>query len=202
MSTWNELGHIWQACFTEAVEAYLHHNAYPIGSVVVNDKGEVVSKGRSDFAKNRLHHAETDAMWKLPKGVKRLESEIYSLEPCPMCTGAIRMAQLRAVHFAASDPGAGCTDFLSANEFMRQFPCKVNKPSNKILEFVLVTLLLERRTRMNQTLWREHWYAYQPKATELGEKLATSNAFDSWKQAKLSVSDIYEEVSKQAPAFD
>lgn len=202
MSTWTELGDIWQACFAEAAEAYLHHASAPIGAVVVNGEGVIISKGRNDWS-NRLQHAETDALWNLPKDTDRVASEIYSsLEPCPMCTGAIRMTQLRAVHFAAVDPSAGSTEFLSANEFMQSLPCKVYRPSEKTLEFVLVTLILEHRTRMGQKRWRELWFKYQPKAAELGEELAASNAFENWKVSNLTASELYEEVSRLAPAFN
>jgi len=202
MSVWTELGDIWKACFTQAAEAYLHHASTPIGAVVVNSEGVIISKGRNDWS-NRLQHAETDALWNLPKDTNRAESEIYSsLEPCPMCTGAIRMTQLRAVHFAAVDPSAGSTDFLSANEFMRSLPCKVYKPSNKTLEFVLVTLILEHRTRMGQKRWRELWFKYQPKAAELGERFAASKAFGNWEESNFTARELYEEVSKFASALN
>ena len=199
MSTWTELGDVWQACFVEATEAYLHHASNPIGAVVVDGEGKIISRGHNDWL-NRLRHAETNALWNLPKDTNRIESEIYSsLEPCPMCTGAIRMVQLRAVHFAAIDPSAGSTNFLSANEFMRRFPCEVHKPSDKTLEFVLVALMLELRTRMGQKRWRELWFKYQPEATKLGEKLAASKAFDHWKKSNVTASELYEEISKLAP---
>lgn len=173
-----------------------NHASNPIGAVVVDSGGKIISRGHNDWS-NRLRHAETDALWNLPKDTDRIESEIYSsLEPCPMCTGAIRMTQLRAVHFAAVDPSAGSTDFLSANEFMRRFPCKVYKPSNRTLEFVLVTLMLELRTRMGQKRWRELWFDYQPEATELGERLAASKAFDDWTKSNLTAKELYEEIGK------
>lgn len=198
MSAWTELGDIWQACFAEAAEAYLHHASNPIGAVVVDGEGKIISRGRNDWS-NRLRHAETDALWNLPRDTNRVESEIYSsLEPCPMCTGAIRMTQLRAVHFAAVDPSAGSTDFLSANEFMQRFPCEVYKPADRTLEFVLVTLILELRTRMGQKRWRELWFKYQPEATELGEKLAASKAFDHWTTSNITASELYEEISELA----
>ena len=109
------------------------------------------------------------------------------------------MVQLRAVHFAATDPSAGSTDFLSANEFMRRFPCEVYKPSNRTLEFVLVTLMLELRTRMGQKRWRELWFEYQPEATKLGERLAASKAFHHWTRSNFIASELYEEISKLAP---
>ena len=48
MSTWAELGDIWQACFVEAAEAYLHHASNPIGAVVVDGEGKIISRGHND----------------------------------------------------------------------------------------------------------------------------------------------------------
>ena len=80
--------------------------------------------------------------------IDRTQCEIYStLEPCPMCTGAVRMSQLRAVHFAARDPSAGSTEFLTANRFMREFPCVAHTPRDALLELVIVSLLMEYRRR-------------------------------------------------------
>lgn len=111
-----------------------------------------------------------------------------------MCTGAIRMMQLRAVHFAAVDPSAGSTHLLNTDDFMRSIPCRVYGPSEKALEFVLVALILEHRTRMGQKRWREQWLAYQPEASALGEKLASSKAFENWRASNLNAGELYEEV--------
>ena len=104
------------------------------------------------------------------------------------------MTQLRAVHFAAVDPSASSTNFLNANEFMRRFSCKVYKLADRTLKFVLVTLML--RTRMGQKRWRELWFKYQPEATELGEKLTASKAFDHWKESDFTANELYEEISE------
>ncbi len=84
----------------------------PVGAVVVKD-GEIVGEGfnRRETGKNALAHAELEA---IDNACKRLggwrlhQCEIYvTLEPCPMCTGAIINARIKRVVFGASDYKAG-----------------------------------------------------------------------------------------------
>lgn len=84
----------------------------PVGAVVVKD-GEIVGEGfnRRETGKNALAHAELEAIDNACKklGGWRLHMcELYvTLEPCPMCTGAIINSRLKKVVFGASDPKAG-----------------------------------------------------------------------------------------------
>ena len=85
----------------------------PVGAVVVRD-GEIVSKAHNlrESGRCALFHAETMAVylanralggWRLPG------CAIYvTLEPCPMCAGAIVNSRIERVVFGASDPKAGC----------------------------------------------------------------------------------------------
>lgn len=84
----------------------------PVGAVVVCD-GEIVSYGynRREGSKNALCHAEIEAInqaceklggWRLHK------CDLYvTLEPCPMCAGAIINSRIKNVYFGASDNKAG-----------------------------------------------------------------------------------------------
>ena len=84
----------------------------PVGAVVVKD-GEIVGEGfnRRETGKNALAHAELEA---IDNACKRLggwrlhQCELYvTLEPCPMCTGAIINSRIKKVVFGASDYKAG-----------------------------------------------------------------------------------------------
>ena len=84
----------------------------PVGAVIVRN-GEVVSFGRNrrELGKNALAHAEIEAIdlaCKKLGGWRLWECEMYvTLEPCPMCAGAIINSRLRKVIFGASDYKAG-----------------------------------------------------------------------------------------------
>lgn len=88
----------------------------PVGAVVAKD-GEIVSIGRNRSEKNSsaLHHAEIEAIEKACRKLKRKylsDCEIYvTLEPCPMCTGAIIHARVGTLIFGSYNEkeGACCT---------------------------------------------------------------------------------------------
>ena len=84
----------------------------PVGAVISRN-GEVVSVGRNrrETGKNALAHAEIEAIdlaCKKLGGWRLWECELFvTLEPCPMCAGAIINSRLRRVVYVASDPKAG-----------------------------------------------------------------------------------------------
>jgi tRNA(adenine34) deaminase len=85
----------------------------PIGCVIVRE-GKVIAKGynRRNTDKSVLRHAEMDAIKVACKKVKdwRLEDcTLYvTLEPCPMCAGAIVQARIPTVVIGCMNPKAGC----------------------------------------------------------------------------------------------
>ena len=86
----------------------LEEDEVPIGAVIVLD-GKVIAKAHNKRQKNKVatHHAEILAIEKACKrlGDWRLENaEIYvTLEPCPMCAGAIANARIKKLVFGAFD---------------------------------------------------------------------------------------------------
>ena len=84
----------------------------PVGAVITRN-GEVVSTGRNrrETGKNALAHAEIEAIDKACKalgGWRLWECEMYvTLEPCPMCTGAIINSRIRRLVYGAADPKSG-----------------------------------------------------------------------------------------------
>lgn len=84
----------------------------PIGAIIVRD-GKIVSVGRNrrEKDKNALGHAEIEAIDNACKtlgGWRLIGCTIYvTLEPCPMCAGAIINARIERVVFGAYDKKAG-----------------------------------------------------------------------------------------------
>ena len=98
----------------------------PVGCVIVRD-GAVVGQGRNrrEEKGSALSHAETEAIADANRrlGSWRLEDcDLYvTLEPCPMCAGAILNARIRRVFYGARDEIWGaCGGVL--NLFMEHFP--------------------------------------------------------------------------------
>ena len=84
----------------------------PVGCVVALGE-QVVGRGRNrrETEKNALCHAELEAIdqaCRTLKGWRLWQCTLYvTLEPCPMCAGAILNARIPRVVFGAKDPKAG-----------------------------------------------------------------------------------------------
>ncbi len=104
----------------------------PVGAVVVKKStGEIIGEGRNmrEHKKNALAHAEIIAInqackklrgWRLP------DCAIYvTLEPCPMCCGAIINSRIDEVYFGAYDFKAG-----SAESVQKMFCLPYNHKPN------------------------------------------------------------------------
>ena len=96
----------------EEAKLALTEGEAPIGAVIVRD-GEVIAKGRNtrETKKTALGHAEINA---ISDACKKLDSWRLSgctmyvtLEPCPMCAGAIVNARIPRVVFGATDKKCG-----------------------------------------------------------------------------------------------
>ena len=102
----------------------------PVGCVIVRD-GRVVGRGRNRREERQAtaSHAEMEAIAQANAalGTWRLEDcELYvTLEPCPMCAGAILNARIRRVWYGARDAAFGACGGVT-NLFMENFP---NRPA-------------------------------------------------------------------------
>jgi tRNA(adenine34) deaminase len=85
----------------------------PVGAVVVDRDGEIVGRGQNtrETDKNPLGHAEINAIADAAKhlgGWRLVGCDIYvTLEPCPMCAGAIINARINKAFIGALDPKNG-----------------------------------------------------------------------------------------------
>lgn len=98
----------------------------PVGCVIVKD-GAVVGRGRNRREERQAawSHAEMEAMAQANRalGTWRLDGcTLYvTLEPCPMCAGAILNARIPKVFYGARDSAFGACGGVT-NLFMEQFP--------------------------------------------------------------------------------
>lgn len=99
--------------YKEAERAY-EEGDVPIGCVIVNGDGKVIAKAynRRNKDGSTTSHAEIIALQQACKkeGDWRLEDcDIYvTLEPCPMCAGAILQARMHKVYIGTMNSKAGC----------------------------------------------------------------------------------------------
>ena len=133
------------------------HTETPVGAVIVKD-GKIIAGGRNrrETNKNALCHAEISAINSACKklgGWRLCGCDIYvTLEPCPMCAGAIINSRINNVYFGAYDLKAGSfgsvTD-LSKLEFNHKpniFPGVLEKECSRMLS----DFFKELRTKKKQ----------------------------------------------------
>ncbi|MBN2340130.1 MAG: nucleoside deaminase [Deltaproteobacteria bacterium] len=90
----------------------------PVGAIVVNKDGKIIGTGanRRETDQDPIAHAEILAIAQAANqiGFWRLEeTTLYvTLEPCPMCAGAILNARIPRVVYGATDPKAGAVESL------------------------------------------------------------------------------------------
>ena len=98
----------------------------PIGAVIVYDN-KIIARGynKRETKRNSLCHAEISAINKACRkrgGWRLFSCDLYvTLEPCPMCSGAIIQSRIDNVYFGAYDKKSGCAgsvmNLFSENTF-------------------------------------------------------------------------------------
>ena len=108
----------------------------PVGAVVVLGD-EIVGRGRNrrEKGKNALAHAELEAIDEACKrlgGWRLWQCDMYvTLEPCPMCTGAIINSRIKRLVYGASDYKAG-----SCGSVVNLFDLPYNHKPETVSEFM------------------------------------------------------------------
>jgi tRNA(Arg) A34 adenosine deaminase TadA len=119
-------------------EAYVV-GTIPVGAVVCDGAGEIVSRGRNrildeevhgtQLGRTRLAHAEINALLEL-EGARTYESfTLYSaLEPCHLCLAATFTARVGRLRFAGEDPYGGAVGKLAPGPDHLAHPVAVEGP--------------------------------------------------------------------------
>ena len=124
----SELEKTWQKVFELGWESYMEGNL-PIGAVIVDQTGNVLSCGRNRYVVSKRYpnckvdHAETECIQELDinKYPDLKSYTLYtSMEPCPMCIGTIIMSNLKKVKVAAHDSWAGAADICIQNSYAQK----------------------------------------------------------------------------------
>ena len=116
-------------CAVELAKEAAKCGEVPVGCVIADKNGEIIGKGRNrrEETKSTLAHAEIEAIEQAcrKKGDWRLsDCTIYvTLEPCPMCAGAIINARAEKLFYGAKEEHSGsCGSVI--NLFMERYDQK------------------------------------------------------------------------------
>jgi tRNA(adenine34) deaminase len=155
---WETLSEPWRACVELAWEAY-RAGSLPIGAVVADAEGRLLSSGRNRIHEctgppdtvfgRKLAHAELNALLSL-EGEEDLRACVLytTTEPCPLCVGAARMADIGGLRYASREPWAGSAAMFETVPYLRRANLGLVGPENPRLETVLAVLLVERYLRL------------------------------------------------------
>ncbi|HEX7048685.1 MAG TPA: tRNA adenosine(34) deaminase TadA [Longimicrobiales bacterium] len=109
---------LWMQRALEQARAAAAREEVPVGAVVVASGRLIAESGnRTRAADDPTGHAELVALRRAARRVGRwalLEATVYvTLEPCAMCAGAMVLARVRRLVYAAADPKAGMCGSLA-----------------------------------------------------------------------------------------
>jgi tRNA(Arg) A34 adenosine deaminase TadA len=110
---WAAVDPVWRPCFELAWESF-QVGSLAVGAVLVDPGGAIVSAGRNRLGErpevpgqvsgSNIAHAELNALAVLPAADYTDHVLYTTLEPCLLCTGALRLSHVGTVRFAAEDP--------------------------------------------------------------------------------------------------
>ncbi|CAM3573330.1 nucleoside deaminase [Deinococcus frigens] len=135
----------WHAALEGAWETYLL-GSYPIGACVVDADGQVIARGRNRLGEekkvdgvisgHRLGHAEVNALLTLPElsaAECRTLTLVSTVEPCPLCLGAMLMQRVGHLSYAAADLWAGHSEALTKTSYPSQRNVTVSRAPQSVV---------------------------------------------------------------------
>ena len=205
---WESLAPPWQCCLEEAWAAYCA-GSLPIGAVVTDVSGRLLSRGRNrifdttahkaNLYGHRLAHAEMNALIALDHGnVDPEQCVLYTTtEPCPLCVGAIRMIGVRDVRYASRDSAAGSIELLTATPFMRRKEMRVVGPERADIEAVIVALNVEFKLHTDTApAWvLDTWEVTVPAGVSLGRVLHKSGELRRMRDTATPIADVVDALA-------
>jgi len=90
-----------------------NHGDVPVGAIIVDEKGELIGRGKNERVKNNdpLAHAEIMAIRNASNKLSNWRFDqltlIVTLEPCAMCAGAIAQSRFKRLVFGSFDEKGG-----------------------------------------------------------------------------------------------
>jgi tRNA(Arg) A34 adenosine deaminase TadA len=201
---WSSLSLPWKKCFEQGWEAYCS-GSIPIGATIVNSRGEILSVGRSmqhekvstekhQIVNHPLSHAEVNALLGLNYNqINPHDCILFSMvEPCPLCIGALAMARLKNLKYAARDPYGGSVALISSSDYLIKKQIKIEGPQDADFEDVITALQIEfflRTQRSSADRVMRSWQKVLERGVSLGIRIQESG-------------ELYQLAKSQAKAED
>lgn len=209
VTLWETLSEPWRVCLTLAWASY-RQGSQPIAAVIVDEGGEIVARGRNrlrDDAKdhgaaNALHrhplaHAEVNALLAFPFGERSASActLLTTTEPCPLCVGAVRMAGIGRLEYAARDAWAGCSQMFETVPYIHRKGIEVTSLAGSQLEVCLIALQTDAHLHAvpaspNTAAFLVVWREAVPVGVAAGEQLFASGGLLALAQSGADVQEV------------
>lgn len=214
---WKDLNYAWQEAFSLAWESF-KKNTIPIGAVIVDENEKIISRGRNrifdttssnPLAGTGMAHAETTAMLTLKQG-EHINIKKYTLyttmEPCPMCFGAMLMVGIRNIKYAARDGYAGATELNDKMSYINSKNMKFGIENEELEAFQICLQSAYEYKRQNSEYKRHNsilnavldsWSKYCRHGVLLAKELDEEEYFQKALNGGKTIGEIYDEVIKR-----
>ena len=212
---WNELSQPWQAAFEQAWEAY-RGGSIPIGAALADEHGAVISVGRSmqyehtapegHICWSKLSHAELNALLQVSghDHPNIRGCALYTtVEPCPLCFGAMVMSHVRTLYYAARDGWAGSANLAQGNSYIASKLLKIHGPV-ETLEAVSAMLHTDHVLRLlysQESAIIKAWEKDCPQGVELGKKWHAEGKLQRALQEGRSIGWVFNEAIRELSAL-
>jgi tRNA(adenine34) deaminase len=155
----------------------------PIGCVIVNGSGTIISEGRNKsgeswpktpqrIGNSSFAHAEMDAFYRVARLENPEECTVYSsLEPCLMCGGAMGMVRIGRAVWACDDPWGGSGRLIAWNKHPAFVEMKVLSSPFPDLEREAAELFAPEAKKVYPEEGWAAWKAHYPEICERAEAI-------------------------------
>lgn len=204
---WDKLERPWKDALEMAWEAY-GKGTIPIGCVIVNEEGDVISRGRNrifdktsnnPLAGSNMAHAEMTAMLGLSERVHpniRSYGLYTTMEPCPMCFGTMVMMNMRNLFYGARDTLAGAVNLNDKMEYIKSKSIKIHHYGGDIEVFQLILSTVFEYERQHPGLENilRVWRNVNEAAVEYAKLLYQSGYFKEATVHNEKIEQVYDQV--------
>jgi tRNA(adenine34) deaminase len=175
----------------------LRAGSVPVGAVLTDGAGAVVTTGRARqldvgaepgrLGNTSIAHAEIDALAQLPHGRHTDHTMWVTLEPCVLCTGALVIASVGTVRFAAADPlWVGLERLPSINAFVAtRWPQRIGPRADELGAFAMLLPLLFYQERYPDGASITSHRSEAPRVAALADALVASEERQGWPAMEL-----------------
>ena len=184
---WKDLTFQWQTVLEEAWTAFTN-GSIPVGAAVFDKNGDLLVKDHNRRSEPqtlnpRTAHAELNVLQHIDcrGGLNIREIQLYtSMEPCPMCMGAIVMSNIKSLNCGSHDRWCGALHLLDTDPYMRSQHISVSEipEETEFFQLVLSSYHELKHIRKEQPSRFRMLQTYQQQRRKTGRK-ALSKAHTS-----------------------